>query len=91
MRDIRSSEEFLVSLRALIDRLCDERRFAPLGRILPGYLAFNGMSDGWHEMFNALKASRGLGADAFTPADWEVLNDLIHAADLAIYPRNYSK
>jgi hypothetical protein len=90
MKSFHSNDEFLAALRALIERLCDERRFAPLARVLPGYLAFNGLGDGWHEMLNALKAARGLGPDAFSNADWDILNELVHATDLAVYPRNYS-
>jgi hypothetical protein len=84
----RSNEEFFTALRTLIDRLCDERRLKPLARILPGYLAFNGLTDGWHELINALKAARGLGPDEFNPADWGILNDLVHAAELAVSSRN---
>jgi hypothetical protein len=83
MKDFQSNEEFFVALRALIHRLCDEHRLVPLGRLLPAYLAFNGLTDRWNELFNALKAIRGLGHQAFNAADWDTLNDLIHAADLA--------
>ena len=88
MRDFRSNEEFFTALRMLIDRLCDERRLKPLAKILPCYLAFNGLTDGWHELINALKAARGLGPDALNSADWDTLNDLIHAAELAISSGN---
>ena len=88
MRDFHSNDEFFAALRALIDGLCDERRLKPLARILPGYLAFNGLTDGWHELINALKAARGLGPDEFNPADWGTLNDLIHTAELAVFSRN---
>jgi hypothetical protein len=86
----RSNDEFLSALRALIDRLCDERRFAPLAKVIPAYLAYNGLGDGWYEMLNALKAARGLGPDAFSDADWNVLNDLIHVVDLAVCSRSHS-
>jgi hypothetical protein len=82
MKDFQSNDEFFAALRALIHRLCDEHRLVPLGRILPAYLAFNGLADGWNELFNALKATRGLGHQAFTATDWDTLNDLIRAADL---------
>jgi hypothetical protein len=83
MKDFQSNDELFAGLRGLIERLCDERRLAPLARLLPAYLAFNGLTDGWNELFNASKATRGLGHQAFTAADWDTLNDLIHAADLA--------
>jgi hypothetical protein len=88
MNVFRSNEEFFTALRTLIDRLCDERRLKPPARILPGYLAFNGLTDGWHELIDALKTARGLGPDAFSPADWDKLNDLIHGAELAVSAGN---
>jgi hypothetical protein len=81
---LHSNEEFFAALRPLIERWCDERRLDALAKILPGYLAFNGLTDGWHELKDALKAARGLGPDAFSPAEWDTLNDLIHAAELAV-------
>jgi hypothetical protein len=90
MKDFHSNDEFFAALRALIDRLCDERRLAALARLLPAYLAFDGLTDGWNELLNALKATRGLGHEAFTAADWDALNDLIHAADLATNRRQNS-
>jgi hypothetical protein len=35
MKDFHSNDEFFAALRALIDRLCDERRLAALARLLP--------------------------------------------------------
>ena len=84
MTAFHSNEEFFTALRTLIDRWCDEHRLVPLVRILPGYLAFNGLTDSWHELIEALKATRGLGPDAFSPAEWDTLNDLIHAAEVAV-------
>ncbi len=77
MKDFHSNDEFFAALRALIDRLCDERRLAALARLLP-------------ELLNALKATRGLGHEAFTAADWDALNDVIHAANLVTKRRQNS-
>ena len=38
-------------------------------------------------MSNSLKAARALGHELFNPTDWDDLNDLVHAADLAIRSR----
>ena len=83
MKDFQSNEEFLAVLRTLIERWCDERRLDALARVLPGYLALNGLTNGWGELANALKATRGLGYEAFCRRDWDTLNDLIYATDLA--------
>lgn len=87
MKDFRSNDEFFAGLRTLIERWCDERRFARPAKVLPAYLSFNGLADGWHEMSNSLKAARALGHESFSPTDWDDLNDLVHAADLAIRSR----
>jgi hypothetical protein len=88
MREYRSNEEFFAAVRQLIDRWCEERKLRALSRILPAYLAFNGLSDGWHELFAALKATRAVGHDDLNQADWDTLNDLIHAVDLALQKQN---
>jgi hypothetical protein len=90
MKEFRSNQEFLATVRQLIDRWCDERKLNALSRILPAYLAFNGLSDGWHELLAALKTTRAVGHDAFDQAEWDTLNDLIHAAGLAFQKQNHS-
>ena len=52
MKDFNSNEEFLAVLRTLIEKWCDERRLDALAQILPAYLAFNGLADGWGELSN---------------------------------------
>jgi len=90
MKDFHSNEEFLAVLHMLIERWCDERRLDALAQILPAYLAFNGLTDGWGELSNALKATRGLGYEALSHTDWGTLNHLIHATDLALHRRSFS-
>jgi len=58
--------------------------------LLPGYLAFNGMNDGWFELRAVLKTLRTLGPDSYTQVDWEIVNDLIQAADRAVHPHPVS-
>ena len=80
-----SNEEFFAALRALIDRWCDQRRLRPLARLLPGYLAFNGLTDGWSELHAALLSTRSLGPDGFLNSDWKILGDLVSAAEKALH------
>ena len=87
MREFHSNEEFLAVLRALMERWCDERHLRALRYLLPGYLSINGLTDGWADLCEALKATRGLGHEAFSREDWDTLNDLIHAAERAVYRR----
>jgi hypothetical protein len=61
----------------------------PLGLLLPSYLAFNNTTEGWFELRAGLVNLRDhLGSESFVPLDWDVLNDLIHAADTALENSN---
>lgn len=53
-------------LRTLVDGWCERRALRPLATLLPAYLAFNGLSDGWHEFWRAVNTLRGLGPDVLT-------------------------
>jgi hypothetical protein len=90
VRNYSSAEEFLIALRQQIDRWCDQRHLSALRNVLPGYLAINGLGDGWSLLYRALKATRGLGHAAFTPDDWDTLNDLIHASESIAYRKSVS-
>ena len=84
-----SDEDFLNAVRGLIYRLCDERQLRPLGLLLPSYLTFDGTDDKWSELRVGLVSLRDhLGSESFVPFDWDVLNDLIHAADAALKNSN---
>jgi hypothetical protein len=86
MKNYFSNEAFFGDLRALIEGWCDRRCLVPLARVLPAYTAFYGLADSWGELAKSLKAVRALGHEKFSTNDWELLNDLIHAADQAIHP-----
>jgi hypothetical protein len=87
MKDFRSHDEYLGALRTLIERWCDMRELAPHSRVLPGYLALNGLTDGWTDLLDALKSARSLGYESFDPADWDTLNNLIYATDRIVFRR----
>jgi len=87
MPTFQSNEEFFQALRDMIDGWCDERRFQPLALLLPAYVGFNGLTDGWGELRAALNALRASGPDSFNDLEWETLGDLIQAADRAIERR----
>jgi len=81
---VTSNELFFKALRELIDRWWNERRLQPLSHVLPGYLAFNGLTDGWANLIAGLVDARSVGPDCMTPGDWTLLNDLIGTARLAL-------
>jgi hypothetical protein len=84
MTTVQSNEDFFRVLRGMIDTWCDERRFHFLALILPAYVGFNGLTDGWGELRAGLNALRASGPDAFNEMEWQTLGDLIQAADRAI-------
>jgi len=53
-------------LRTLVDGWCTRRALRPLAVLLPSYLAWNGLSDGWHELWRALNDLRGVGPEVLT-------------------------
>ena len=87
MKKYNSNDEILADLRSLIERWCDERNLGALSRLLPGYLSLNGLTDGWANLCEALKATRAVGHAAFTSRDWDTLNDMIHATEGIVYRR----
>ena len=87
MTSFQSNKEFLVALRQQIERWCDQRRLRELAMLLPGYTSFFGLTDDWARLCEALKATRAIGLEKFSVAEWELLNDLISAAKQAVYRR----
>jgi hypothetical protein len=87
MTEFQSNDEFGAALRDLIARWCDERRLPALARLLPGYIGFNGLTDGWALLLDALKSARALGHESYNAKDWDALNDIIHAAEKALTRR----
>jgi hypothetical protein len=85
MTDITTQEEFQSTMAELLDRWCEQRMLRPLAVLLPGYFAFNGMTDGWHEIRASLRRLLALGPDSFSLADWSLVHDLIRATDRAIH------
>jgi len=80
-----SNEEYFGALRSLIDRWCDERKLVALSFLLPGYLALNGLTDGWADLLAALKSVRGIGRGSFSDEDWNLLQDFIREAERIVY------
>ena len=87
MASFPSNDEFFAALRQQIERWCDERNFAALARLLPAYTAFHGLTDSWADLSEALKATRALGRERFRDAEWQLLNDLVSAAERAVFRR----
>jgi hypothetical protein len=81
-----SNEQLFVELRDLIDAWCDRRCLGPLGILLPAYTSFNGMTDGWGELLNALKALT-LSQDTLLPEERKIVADMRQAAEDVLHAR----
>ena len=84
MAKFASNDEFLASLRELIEKWCDRRCLSALQGILGAYLAFNGLTDGWGELRVALQNVRALARTELTEDESARVDDLIRAADDAL-------
>ena len=85
MMDIGDNTEFFALLRSLIDAWCDHHALKPLSRVLGPYLAFDGLTDGWGEILNALKDVRAVCREDISEAELETVGALICAAERALH------
>jgi hypothetical protein len=53
-------------LHALVDGWCERRALEPLAALLPAYLSFNGLTDGWLDLWDAVNNVRGSGPGTLT-------------------------
>lgn len=53
-------------MHGLVDGWCQRRALTPLAIMLPAYLAFDGLSDGWHALWRAVNELHGLRPDILT-------------------------
>jgi hypothetical protein len=80
-----SNDDFFSALRALIDAWCDRRCLDPLSLVLRAYLGFNGLTDGWAELYESLRTVRANSHEQLTSAELETVNDLIRIAEKIVY------
>jgi hypothetical protein len=88
MTQISSNDEFFNILNGLVDSWCDRRCLHPLARILGPYLGFNGLTDGWAELQDALKSVRALDRELLLEPELVAIGNLVNAIDRAIGDRN---
>lgn len=59
-------------------RLCERRALKPLWRFLGAYFALNGLTDGWHDCYEALRDVRALCGSDLQPDELRDINFLIN-------------
>ena len=82
---MKDNAEFFAAMKGLIGGWCDRRALAPLARLLPAYLAFNGLTDSWGDLLVALKDVRAFCREELPEAELAAIGDLIRAAEKAVY------
>lgn len=53
-------------LQTLVNGWCERRSLEPLAALLPAYLGFNGLTDGWLDLWEAVNNVRGSRPDVLT-------------------------
>ena len=80
-----TSPDLIRDMSKLIDAWCDRRELRGLALFLPAWLANNGLTDGWVDVLQALRAVR---ADITLPEDEAtVLEQSIATVERAVYRR----
>lgn len=73
----RMSESRIFELLSdLIDGWCARRALHPLHTVLGAYLGFNGLTDGWIQLWQAVNDLRGLGDRDLTETEREKVSEL---------------
>ena len=65
------------TLDELIDGWCERRALNALRLVLPGYHSVNGLTDGWQQLYEALRDVRATCTDEFENEEREKLNQAI--------------
>jgi hypothetical protein len=74
-------------LRQLADGWCERRALRALGQFLPGYVALDGLTDGWGELESALKDVLVFAKDEITEDERKEVKRIMIVIQQAIYRR----
>ena len=83
----QSNQDFMAALRLLLEQWCERRRYSHLAAVLPGFVGFNGLTDGWAELKSGLRSAVGMGSEGLPDDEWHELQSLSRAADAAMANR----
>ena len=79
VQPIRSEEPFAV-LHKLVREWCDRQCLEALSQVLPAYLVFNGQTDAWSRLYEALRTVQSLARYELTDEELEKVSNLISLA-----------
>ena len=78
-------EQFFADVKRLIDDWCERKLLSPLSVLLNPYLGFNGLTDGWAEILEALRTLRASYREDLSFAELRKIDDLIRTANSIVY------
>jgi hypothetical protein len=85
MVEVTHSDEFFAVLHKLVHAWCDRKCLEALNHVLPAYLSFNGLTDAWNRLYEALHNVRSTAQYELTAVELEEVNILIRAARQVLY------
>jgi hypothetical protein len=74
---VANNTELFTILEELVDGWCERRTLNALALVLPNYPALNGLTDGWHQLYDALRDVRAMCKDELNNEEREKLNQAI--------------
>jgi hypothetical protein len=78
-----TTDELFSSIERLVEGWCDRRSYRALRGILQGWPSMP-LTDGWADLLEALRATRGLAATELTQSDVIELDRCIAAVERAL-------
>lgn len=71
----------------LIDRWCERRALQPLSILLPTYASLNGLTDGWSELWGAMRHVRAMCKDDLTKhGELDAVNAVVAELSRVLHP-----
>ena len=80
-----SAEALCDAARRLIDAWCDRRQLGVLHCMLGGYLALNGLTDGWGQFYEALRNIRAVYGPGLPAEERALVDDLMRSTEKIVY------
>lgn len=87
MRQFHSTEEFLATLRELMDRIEERGHTAAAQELRSGFSCLNGLTDGWALLMESMERTVAAHHGALGTAEMLELRDLLKVVRKAVYRR----
>ncbi|MHB1157229.1 MAG: hypothetical protein ACYC26_10370 [Phycisphaerales bacterium] len=71
-------------LGVVIDAWCERRALKPLSKLLPGWLAVNGLTDGWEILRQSLRHTRAMCREELTVEELTIIARAIAEIDQSL-------